>query len=528
MKIIISIIFFLGFGLQTVLADTDTEEDEEKPEQIEATPKVSDYVQNLRDGVEEGRKEADNKNCKLVLEKLVSGVEQKEKFATIGKTGKSSVLYHLVECAVVTNDFELALVHTEDLVNVIKDSSFQLTRWFQLGRFLDKPKQAQKALSRIVSIDPSLLLKIKQRDLWQHWRQLKSMSDPQGQRFLMAGWLVNNNYIPPNKSYRPGAFHLHYAKGLMRKGQVKQAEKILSAYPSDDISHDVQSLKVFEPLWKKRGFSKKYDILTGLQSKIDWQLRASQDIPDHLRVIIGLMESYQYLGKLEQAKQLGVAALQKIDAAKLQDETAFTDLEEDHSWLLNQLAIIAGIQDETEQTISYYRQAINLDGQETPNVSQLINLSSYLTMLGQPEQALLEISKIIPENASNYGKAFVHYIRACSYAQTGDNIQMDFEISKLAAYKNDNPNVIGLALLCANRTDEAAAHYIGLLSSPEHKDQTLRAFFNYQPPINSSEWQLILQERLEKLAKRPDVQIAIAKVGRIIDVPFTSYSWGVI
>jgi len=63
MKIIISIIFFLGFGLQTVLADTDTEEDEEKPEQIEATPKVSDYVQNLRDGVEEGRKEADNKTA---------------------------------------------------------------------------------------------------------------------------------------------------------------------------------------------------------------------------------------------------------------------------------------------------------------------------------------------------------------------------------------------------------------------------------------------------------------------------------
>jgi tetratricopeptide (TPR) repeat protein len=479
-------------------------------------------VQNLRDGVKEGRKEADNKNCKLILEKLVSGVEQKEKFATISKTGKSSVLYQLVECAVVTKDYELALVYVEDLVNVIQDPSFQLTRWFHLARILDKPEQTQKALRRIVSINPSLLLKIKQRDLWRHWRQIKSMSDPQEQRFLMAGWLVNNNYVPPNKSYRPGAFHLYYAKGLMREGQVKRAEKTLQAHPDEVIAEDVQSLKVFQPLWNKRGFSEKYDILTGLQSKIDWQLKTSEDLPDQLGAITSLMVSYQQLGKLEQAKQLGLTALQKIDQSKEDEDPAFTDLNKQHRWLLNQMALIAERQREAEQAISYYRQAGQIGEDGKKNVSQRINLGIYLMILGRSEQALQETADINPEDTSNFGRAFIHYVRACSYAQIGNDIQMDFEISKLYSLKDDNPNTLSMSLVCADRTDEAAASYINRLSDPEHSDQTLQAFFRYKPSINPSEWQLTLQARLAKLAKRSDVQIAIAKVGRIIDVPFAN------
>jgi hypothetical protein len=143
-------------------------------------------------------------------------------------------------------------------------------------------------------------------------------------------------------------------------------------------------------------------------------------------------------------------------------------------------------------------------------------------ILGRSEQALQETADINPEDTSNFGRAFIHYVRACSYAQIGNDIQMDFEISKLYSLKDDNPNTLSMSLVCADRTDEAAASYINRLSDPEHSDQTLQAFFRYKPSINPSEWQLTLQARLAKLAKRSDVQIAIAKVGRIIDVPFAN------
>ena len=85
---------------------------------------------------------------------------------------------------------------------------------------------------------------------------------------------------------------------------------------------------------------------------------------------------------------------------------------------------------------------------------------------------------------------------------------------------------MSLSLLCADREDEAAASYIHRLSTQQQDEEALAAFFRYQPSVNPSDWQLVLQARLAELAKRPDVQIAIAKVGKIIDVPFTSESWG--
>lgn len=526
LKIIILLIFFFSFDIPAAFANTIPDSKEEKPEQIEVTPKVSDYIQNLRDGVEEARKDPDIRDCKLVLDKVVSRVEQKEKFAAIAKSGRSTILYYLVECALITDDYELALTHIENLINAIENKGFQLSRWFHLSRVLEKPEQSQKALQQIATKNPDLLSKIEQKDFREHWRQIKSMSNPQKERFLMAGWLVNNNYIPPSKTEKSGNFNLYYAKGLMRNNQTKQAEKVLTAYPDEVTARDVQSLNLFAPLRNRSGFSKKYDILAGLQAQMAWEQKTLEENPDNLEITIRLMGSYQYLGQFEQAKQLGLNALKRIENTEDDKNPPFGDLEDQYNWLLNEMASNANNMGEIELAIDYYRKAIDREGKDNPNIGQRINLSIYLMKLAQTEQALQEIAKINPDDTSNYGKALVHYVRACSYAQTGNNIQMDFEISKLHSLKSDNPVAMSLALLCTDREDEAAASYINRLSKQQQDEEALTAFFRYQPSVNPSDWQLVLQARLAELAKRSDVKAAIAKVGRIIDVPFTSESWG--
>jgi hypothetical protein len=114
---------------------------------------------------------------------------------------------------------------------------------------------------------------------------------------------------------------------------------------------------------------------------------------------------------------------------------------------------------------------------------------------------------------------------ACARAFEGDVPGATPWLERLAAGSKDNPAAHMRALLCVNDLDAAERLLLTRLEGDEAAS-TLRVLQDYQLGSHASALRRLLEERLETLRKRPAVQAAIARSGRILTLPLSKIYWG--
>ena len=143
--------------------------------------------------------------------------------------------------------------------------------------------------------------------------------------------------------------------------------------------------------------------------------------------------------------------------------------------------------------------------------------------MARPRDALAAVQDFDPRHASPYGVMAWESDLACAYAQLDDRANLEATMSYMKAHAQDAPKLLEQALLCAGDEDAVAKTIIAHLADPETRGATLAEMQDYLRLPTEPAWGARMIDRRMTIRSRPDVEAAIAKVGRIGAYPLTNW-----
>ena len=219
------------------------------------------------------------------------------------------------------------------------------------------------------------------------------------------------------------------------------------------------------------------------------------------------------LERFDEALALAQSALDRIAQAP-RGKPAFADQDRYLNWLYDQKARALVRLGRFDDGVRAMREGARLPEEGRRNVSQTINLASYLVGFGHPDEALAALKPFDDGlAASPYGEAWVHANRACAYQQLGQVVQVAPELVWLAGHQRDNTGARATALLCVGSADDLAAEFIAELKDPDQREPALVRLSEFDPPIATTPISAAELALLAKVRARPDVRAAVAAVG---------------
>jgi tetratricopeptide (TPR) repeat protein len=124
--------------------------------------------------------------------------------------------------------------------------------------------------------------------------------------------------------------------------------------------------------------------------------------------------------------------------------------------------------------------------------------------------------------ANDYGKAWIASETVCALAGLDRTAQARPHLARLHALARANPVALTEAYLCAGDSDGAAAILIRRLDGDEPASAIL-ALQDFEAGGGRPD---PLYARLRALRDRPDVRAALARVGRLLNIPLPRSYWG--
>src|SRR5262249_34572322 len=143
--------------------------------------------------------------------------------------------------------------------------------------------------------------------------------------------------------------------------------------------------------------------------------------------------------------------------------------------------------------------AVQEEGEDAENISQLLNSAAELVMNGEPEEALHRTLALGPDQTSRYGRSVLLWVRVCAYAQLDDQPALEEALEELDALGDDGYGAAVTGYLCADQPDAAARAYIESLQSRRTRSSELLDLQRLSRPAVSA--------RAAQLPARPATEI---------------------
>ncbi|VXB40833.1 conserved exported hypothetical protein [Luteimonas sp. 9C] len=248
----------------------------------------------------------------------------------------------------------------------------------------------------------------------------------------------------------------------------------------------------------------RFDVAAAAEAHLDAVRRLTLERPDRLELRTTLITALLATGRVDEA-------LTTADDA-LADLETFSD-PEDAVWVHNQRAIALRRLGRDEDAIATLTVASNLHEGGGLNVSQVLNLGTLHTILGQPDEALAAIERV-GHDITGYGRMVEESVRFRAAIQQGDTEMADLALAQLALGRTDAPQVYLEALLMRGDLDAAAAALAGLLETPVHR-QTLLDWAQTYRVLPPAPGEVTLRQHRARFLARADVQDVISRYGRI-------------
>ncbi|WP_291843968.1 hypothetical protein [Maricaulis sp.] len=329
---------------------------------------------------------------------------------------------------------------------------------------------------------------------------------------------IEARYTPDTPFTTLDEIHYRRIRSLVESGDIDAAMAVLPAMTSDTGAMRLRTLNLFSPLWQRPEF----DRLTDQRREVlDLLARSGEQIaahPDHLGPVIDRMVYLNDLGRREEASQLATRTWHRIQAGE-----TFEDSGEQVIWFLDQWGYV-----EMERgRLAFGRAAFLQAGERSENgglnVSQLINLAHLDLAMGDDRAVLDRLESMEGRGASDYGWIQVHFARACAAAALGEDSVRAVSEAWVEAHRDVAPATHYRMLICLGRENDAAAALLDQLADPALAEDTLmelqprdprythRAFTRYRTDY----------EMRQRIIARPEIQAAIAPIGRLEYVDLT-------
>jgi len=182
------------------------------------------------------------------------------------------------------------------------------------------------------------------------------------------------------------------------------------------------------------------------------------------------------------------------------------------AWVLDRVAWSETALGHTDKAVAALQQAIDLPEASGVNVSQRLNLGSYLCLIGRSDDALAMVETVGP--MSGYGQMVQASIRHCVALSKQDRAAAKEALDYLREHAEQGPMATLDELLSAGHMDESAELYVRLIADAKTRTDVLLWSQTYLPPPEFPGAATERANRLRLLA-REDVRAAIAKVGRV-------------
>jgi hypothetical protein len=194
-------------------------------------------------------------------------------------------------------------------------------------------------------------------------------------------------------------------------------------------------------------------------------------------------------------------------------ERRFVDYLAEYGDLLTERAFVLldlGLWDEG---VAQLKEAAREFEHDRDNVAAAIDLAEIECDLARPADARSVLAQITA-GLSPYGQMRVEGVRLDVAVQEGDAAQVERSLSYLDAHRVEAPVSYLSALIVANRLDRAAEELRRQLLDPDSRQNALGNVQTYTPE-QATPRDLEMRARWQAVLARPDVQRAIARVGRV-------------
>ncbi len=255
-----------------------------------------------------------------------------------------------------------------------------------------------------------------------------------------------------------------------------------------------------------------FDAEAAADRQIKWLQAKDEDGANSLRIKTLLMTAL--MRRHHAAAGLAIAD----DAiAEIRDtnypERRFVDYLPEYGELLTGRAYVLfglGLWDEG---IAQLKAAAREFDHDRDNVGAAIDLAQAECDLGRPTDARSVLAQIT-EGLSPYGQMQVEGVRLDAATQEGDSAQVERSLRYLRSHRDDAAASYLGDLIVANQLDRAAGELRRQLLDPDTRESALGNVQTYSPERDTPR-DLEMHARWQSLLARPDVQSAIARVGRV-------------
>jgi uncharacterized protein HemY len=225
------------------------------------------------------------------------------------------------------------------------------------------------------------------------------------------------------------------------------------------------------------------------------------------------------LEKGQNAQVLAISEAAVAHAERGDGEKTYTDFGDRYNWVLNQRSLAFAHEGRWNDAVREMTRAAKHPENGGVNVSQSINLASLFTDLDQPDKAAAAI--VEPGAMSPIGSMQLQEVRLQIAIEKNDTLSIARHMAYLRTHRTDDIATWQRALLRHGDLDAAAALLIQRLKAPDWRNGALIEMQHYTRSEQTATMK-VMEQRWNTVTSRPDVQAALAKVGRVERFAITS------
>lgn len=397
------------------------------------------------------------------------------------------------------------------------DGEMWRTRLLAAG-VADDQAEAAETLTHIARRFPEVLAELEDERLFTLiWRT--ASLDPKGEaQFQLLDALYDAGWSPQSPFHNPSGLWVTLAQHLIVRENLDKAGRVLSRpLAAPDVAM-VRTDRTFDPVVQPR--LGEFDVLAAGERKLARLREAAAENPRALKGVNAIATALLELGRYGEALELLDDAIAR--STQLTGKAAPFDDLDDLNWTYNHRAQALEGLGRHDESVEALRRGARRPEHGQLNVSQAINLAQHLTLLGRPQEALDAVADVTRRDVSGYGWLASQLARVCAYAQLGETGKARAALDDIMANREDSMAIAQEALFCAGDDARAAELLVSRLDDPLQRSEALEYLQDYQPDPFQTEVERGLEARLLAVRARPEVQAAIARVGRIERHPLPS------
>lgn len=292
--------------------------------------------------------------------------------------------------------------------------------------------------------------------------------------------------------------HHDHARAATVAKRIRAADTVLS----------MRVDKRFDPI--TRSHPQAFDVDTLLTAQIQAARARITAHPDQLEPVQRLQDLL--IQKGDSAEAIAVSDAAVAHAERGDGEQTYTDFDMSYKWVLNLRSDALAAQGRWDDAVRELTRAARRPEDGGINVSQSINLATLYVDLNEPDKAAAAI--VEPGGMTPYGSMRLHYVSLQIAIEKNDTQAITEHMAYLRTHQIDDIATWQRALMRHGDLDAAEALLIQRLENSDWRSAALVSLQHYAdrqqtPTMKAAE------DRWNTVSSRPDVQAAVAKVGRI-------------